>query len=398
MENYPEFNDYMIHHTNKFEYTSTGGGTTNYNLLVSNTVKLKDNCGFVKSEDSVTVETQNNDFNSTSGTIKAEKQEFVEGDGLEMFAGNVKIEGSTIDLEEDEVLPDIVKMEELQFITGNRKEDDFHILDWDSEQTTDLTARKVQKDPSRTQLFKCDTCDFVSKHRASLRYHALTHKDPSQINWFKCHLCDFKSKRSNSWKAHVLAHEDPSTVQWYECDNCTFRTKYRHNLRIHITCAHKDPSEIEYTKCDLCDFKTKFKYSLKKHKLKHESASEIKWYKCDSCDFKTKHEQSVKVHTLKHQNPTQVRWFHCHLCGFKAKQKGSLKTHINSLHKDPSEISWFRCDWCDFKTKRKDHLKSHVLVHKDTSEWLKCDLCDYKAKRKDLLKRHLSRFHENITK
>ncbi|XP_018561228.1 zinc finger E-box-binding homeobox 2-like [Anoplophora glabripennis] len=137
-----------------------------------------------------------------------------------------------------------------------------------SENKSNTTTKQVQ-------MYKCNDCDYETKHSGCLKTHQLKHKDPSQVQMYRCNQCDYETKYRENIKHHQLTHKDPSETEMYRCNHCEYETKYRENIKQHQL-THKDPSEVQMYKCNDCDYKTKYKHVIKKHQsTKHKDPSQM---------------------------------------------------------------------------------------------------------------------------
>ncbi|KAJ8966178.1 hypothetical protein NQ317_006897 [Molorchus minor] len=267
-------------------------------------------------------------------------------------------------------------------------------------------GRKRKKDISEVQMFKCEMCEYQTRHGRSLKSHLLGHKDTaevkclsvtcdiSEVQIFKCEMCEYQTRHKRSLKSHLLGHKDISEVNMLKCDMCEFQTKHKGNLKSHLL-RHKDVSEVQMITCEICEFQTKHKGALTRHLLLHKDVSQVQMFKCETCDFKTKLKETLKSHLLGHKDISEVQMFKCEMCEFQSRHRGSLKNHLlrhkdisetrhgGSLkshllrHKDISEVQMFKCELCEYQTRHRRSLKSHFLGHKDVSEvqMFKCDTC-----------------------
>ncbi|KAJ8913676.1 hypothetical protein NQ315_007393 [Exocentrus adspersus] len=349
--------------------------------------KMKDNRNPVKHyDDSVEVKYDDLIF----ANIKEEKPAYIAEDYASIDA-NIKTESNAVNTEEDEVKPDIVKLEELDSINDNGKallpekhdyqfEDNLNMtqhhfqlgkVEIDDRSNLSYSTCKSQRETGRirnaqahTEFFQCNLCGFRSIYKMCLKRHITAfHSHPSEIEWFACALCDFKAKQKAHLTTHVLLHKNPSEIKWYRCDTCDFKSKRKCNLNRHRT-SHKDPLQVRWFECDVCNYKSNERYKLRLHMVTHKDPSETGWFKCRDCNYRTIYRAHLQTHMLVHKDPSEIEWIKCEMCDFKTKRRVHLRTHM-SVHKDPSEVEWFRCDTCDFKSNRKSNLKRHTMIHKD---------------------------------
>ncbi|KAJ8940462.1 hypothetical protein NQ317_002385 [Molorchus minor] len=78
-----------------------------------------------------------------------------------------------------------------------------------------------------------------------------------------CETCNFETKLKCSLKRHLLVHRE------------ILKTKHKTNLQTHLL-VHKENSEVETYECETCHYKTKCKGDLKQHRLVHRENSEVK--------------------------------------------------------------------------------------------------------------------------
>ncbi|XP_077295692.1 uncharacterized protein LOC143917934 [Arctopsyche grandis] len=96
-------------------------------------------------------------------------------------------------------------------------------------------------DPSGKNRVPCDQCNFVSKNKASLRYHMMQHNGKR----YSCDLCDFTTIKKFYVKRHIeVKHTDNKP---YACIVCSKRFKINKNLRDHMS-QHTG----EYRSCPYC--------------------------------------------------------------------------------------------------------------------------------------------------
>lgn len=126
-------------------------------------------------------------------------------------------------------------------------------------ETNDINI--VQENLDETIMYRCNTCQFQTKHKRYLPHHMLTHRNPNEIEMFKCDICDYQTKTRSRLKRHLIIHKDPNEVKMFKCSICVYQTKHKNGLRKHEI-IHKDPIEIMMYKCQICSFQTKYKDSF----------------------------------------------------------------------------------------------------------------------------------------
>ncbi|KAJ8957858.1 hypothetical protein NQ318_001854 [Aromia moschata] len=196
------------------------------------------------------------------------------------------------------------------------------------------------------------------------------HKFPTKVPVYKCEKCQFETKHKNSMKKHTFTHQEPSEAILYHCDKCDFKTKHKDSLKLHLD-LHQEPSKVSMYRCRICQFETKRKVYLKKHLLTHQNPSEVILYRCDICAFKTKHKQSLTRHMERHRDPSRISMYQCSKCHFGIKHKDCLKKQV-LIHYDPSETTMHHCDKCEFKTKHMDSFAKTVSSEEKPKEISAC--------------------------
>ncbi|KAJ8973237.1 hypothetical protein NQ317_004147 [Molorchus minor] len=255
-------------------------------------------------------------------------------------------------------------------------------------------------------MYTCETCQYKTKHKSSLKRHILLHTANSEVKMYTCETRNV----NRILKIIFLTHRENSEVEMYACQTCHFETKHKGNLKIHLL-THRENSELEMYTCETCQYKTKHKSSLKIHLLTHSEKSELEMYECETCHFKTKRKDhlkshffthrenfeieviakppstqtvleekavvgadiptstkeeatlNLKNHSLVHRRNSKGRCIHVQHVILRQNMKSVLKD-IFLIHREISEVDFYTCEMCKFKTKYKNSLKRHILVHR----------------------------------
>ncbi|XP_018567063.1 zinc finger autosomal protein-like [Anoplophora glabripennis] len=256
--------------------------------------------------------------------------------------------------------------------------------------------------------WKCCLCHSACKDKFDLREHiTATHKDPSNSNLFKCDLCSYITEYLHKLVMHKAQHKSHTDVLHHQfealdavteqksnvenkkqkCGACDFKYENEINLREHITATHKDPFNSNMFKCNICDYLTKYFHRLTLHMSSHDSSSNTNWYFCDKCTYRSRHTEYLKQHNLRHLSVSDSDLYKCSKCSFRSKSHGVLLRHLLAHKKQ------YQCEMCDYKTIHKWRIKMHVVKHKELSEVkvYKCILCDFRTKWTTSFNKHLSR-------
>ncbi|XP_018577576.1 zinc finger protein 431-like [Anoplophora glabripennis] len=127
----------------------------------------------------------------------------------------------------------------------------------------------THKDPSEVPMYKCDTCAYETKYKKGLRKHRLMHENPSTAGISECDTPNtIVDKQYLTCNPSV--HKGSPNVQVYKCNDCVFETRHKDSLRVHAL-KHQDPSKVPMYKCDKCVFQTRHKHSLVRHQLTHNT-------------------------------------------------------------------------------------------------------------------------------
>ncbi|XP_018578342.1 zinc finger protein 25-like [Anoplophora glabripennis] len=287
--------------------------------------------------------------------------------------------------------------------------------------------QSVHNEALGVQMYKCDTCDYITIHKSILTCHQIGHKDPLEVPILKCDTNGYETNCKSILTDHTLTHKEPSQKQIFKCIYCQFESKSKRGISRHIF-IHEgrllDPKEatkimhmlrlnkpfsIKKLTCEICNFTTLNKSKFSDHQLRHKGE---KPHTCNECDYRALRKSSLKVHLLSHKKPSELPLYKCDKCDYETKQKGSLMKH-QIRHKSASEANMHKCLYCAYETKYKPVLKDHIIyLHRskllDSEENLrvkhvlklrkvitvktyKCDKCDYETVHKREFANHQSK-------
>lgn len=238
---------------------------------------------------------------------------------------------------------------------------------------------------------QCTHCNKKFKTRLALTEHLKTNhgvvsekqKEIDRINklkflvdgntMYKCNSCDYVSNLRASIKMHLSVHTGELAHCCHLCGK-TFRLAT--TLKFHIDATHK---RIEAYQCDICQQRFTRPSVLNDHRKTH---FEEKAYVCSFCGKGFKTSRALRQHHLYH-NDKQLQ---CDLCGKKFYKKERLTTHLRTHSGERP----FECSVCD-KTFGDDRL---LLLHKrrvhvEDRDKIPCEICGKKFATQCLVNRHL---------
>ncbi|CAG9818664.1 unnamed protein product [Phaedon cochleariae] len=185
----------------------------------------------------------------------------------------------------------------------------------------------------REDFLECIKCTFKSKYRASMVEHNRVvhekglkrHKPRKEgADAYYCHDCSFITKVKASIRNHVLTHKSKSEMPLLECDECDYTSKSKIFLKKH----KKTHLNIMYT-CAVCDASFSSESGLEKHRRLHFK----KKLKCPECDYENLDLYRLKVHMEKHQKVTAGTVHKCKSCSFQSAWKSCVSKHVRTVHK-----------------------------------------------------------------
>jgi len=248
-----------------------------------------------------------------------------------------------------------------------------HVLETGST-GTDQSKTKLGGFAFENEIYKCDNCDFATKHKWNMKRHVdrvhqdVTglvskngdeHRDTANDDLLVKDLLVSDSS-FNSENSFNLAKSDPVSKSFYE-------------EKKNVMDQTPDPDSVEVNlengkqQCDYCDFSTTHKRNLRRHvqRLHLNGGSDD-----SKNDMVISNNENILENNVKAQAPSP----------------GSV---LGSKSVSPFT---YTCDKCDFTSDNKWNLTRHILrVHKEMK--YPCDYCDYKAPQTYRLKEHMQKKH-----
>lgn len=132
--------------------------------------------------------------------------------------------------------------------------------------------------------------------------HRKIHKDISEINNYKCSECNYVTKYLNGIKRHMRRHErlqnnPQARNQLHKCKFCTFQTLDWRTYNIHIKShTNLEPIDFLHFKCEQCDYATNKKFFFNLHLQKHDPNKNEGKRKCPKCNYWTRFKNHLKRH------------------------------------------------------------------------------------------------------
>ena len=222
-------------------------------------------------------------------------------------------------------------------------------------------GRKRNKYKSKDERFRCNSCEFKSHYKQSVKNHQkIKHRDTGQIN----------------------------RVLNIGCKNCEQNIPHKHCGSDYENSAKKARSrEGGNYKCEECEFSTVLEESL----LHHVQQVHLKVvrYSCSDCDFKHFHRLAVTSHQRDNCKTGRVIQIGCEQCEEAEEHEHHNR---NRLKKKDWNI---RCDYtlCDYRTVRQKWLHAHVQRVHVSERKFRCLDCPYESFYKSALLRHCRNVH-----
>ncbi|KAJ8970529.1 hypothetical protein NQ317_015795 [Molorchus minor] len=232
------------------------------------------------------------------------------------------------------------------------------------------------------ETFKCDFCDFETKHYNFIMGHLWTHKNTCGVKMYRCYICNFKSKTVNNLRQHVVAHKTASEVAQHQ-----YSRKCNNSLI-------SDDFSLKTYQCETCGFTAKRKAVFARHSLVHRASSEV-----------SEDEDGLQCTSLVENDIADVETYQFDKTASEVTQHQDSLQCESPSDKDVADIETYGSDTCEFISERE---KSDSLVMKTTSEvaqhqfghqgnslvekaisdveTYKCETCEFHIKCKEILK------------
>ena len=279
-----------------------------------------------------------------------------------------------------------------------------------------VKAHRLWKHTENNKQFKCDLCKRVFVTKDHLKSH--TERAHLQAKKFKCEICEFECYEKRNFKRHMDEHlPDDDKLK---CDYCTYVTPHKDVLDRHIEYSHKNRRKgtNNSRNCVLCNYVADSNYEYKLHIANNHRGQ----LKCEFCDFET-HERKCMGEHRERCGPN-VKLLHCYKCDeFKTSTIIVLAKHLNTVHGKNTkcdkcdfvtkEVSYMRkherrcynseqfktkCEFCDFSSYQAINVRKHMKTCKANSKMYQCTKCEFKASSDQNVTLHISKEHGQYTK
>ncbi|KAI8481544.1 hypothetical protein Bbelb_407500 [Branchiostoma belcheri] len=208
--------------------------------------------------------------------------------------------------------------------------------------TQQLDSREAEDKDSNDdgENFNCKHCSFYAKDRYMLLLHAAKHY---RDMIYRCDQCDFKSRHSVSLKEHLFVHLGQKPYVCTKDPKCPFVSAHQGNVRSHMK-AHSANFPLKYKK-----------YLLLVHEAKHSGE---KAFHCDECEFSTLNVHNLSLHLRAHEQ-RKFKRYKCDECPYVAERQRALVNHTNNHKADLP----FKCKYCSYTATRGYYIRVHTLLH-----------------------------------
>ncbi|XP_078669735.1 uncharacterized protein LOC144910460 [Branchiostoma floridae x Branchiostoma belcheri] len=258
----------------------------------------------------------------------------------------------------------------------------------------------------RDMIYRCDQCDFKSRHSVSLKEHLFVHLGQKPYVCTKDPKCPFVSAHQGNVRSHMKAHSANFPLK---CKFCTFTTVRQSVLTKHHRLHKQKPGQEAKSrpklttvyKCKYCEHTACSQHALMCHQAEHKN---LRVFQCNRCQFFTNSRFIFRSHKNKHlsrgkvgmkqgdsrkdklvEPSVQQKPFSCSTCSYTTDKKYLLLVH-EAKH---SGEKAFRCDECEFSTLNVHNLSLHLRAHERRKfKRYKCDECPYVAERQRALVNH----------
>jgi len=203
----------------------------------------------------------------------------------------------------------------------------------------------------QNEMFKCDQCDFTTKHKWNIKRHV-----------DRVHVSELPRKKTEETldSSHILLEPDSSLYS---------EESFGSGMNDPVSAALAEQEETP-----------------------NSGSSEDGRHHCEQCNFSTTHRKNLRRHVLRvHGNVENDKIDDSMGSNSKETADNNSKSSEPSNDKVPASFS-YTCDKCEFTTDNKWNLTRHILrVHKEMK--YPCDYCDYKAPQTYRLKEHMQKKH-----
>ena len=234
--------------------------------------------------------------------------------------------------------------------------------------------RKPVTDPAK--LVHCDSCDFTSSLKGSLRTHVMSRHLKAQ---FECENCYFRSRSLPMVKKHIKtehAELEPTATIKVTCGSCQMAASSVREFQQHVRDSH---SQYNWETRPLRKpMRKKKKKKVEDKRIKHDK---LPTFLCESCNVTTKAKEEIIEHVIENHHIDEEEdseeqfeeiikkiAVHCVSCGFC----GSFPDYTAHLPRQSSVV----CEVCGSHNKDQKELADHLLVsHRDCR--YSCPDCEY---------------------
>ncbi|KAK7071347.1 hypothetical protein SK128_011964 [Halocaridina rubra] len=195
-------------------------------------------------------------------------------------------------------------------------------------------------------LFQCDLCDYVGRHRAS---HLINYHMERELP------CEFKKEDFGPvLKDHVGPAKDRDIYP----------------SKLDLEWIPKAMTFTDSVTCKKCDYFSNSRFDLIYHFLEHNPTATESVYHCRLCNYMSEIDEDFYNHVSSHTGEYR---YSCDLCGHKTYKESLLKEHHKDSHQQQSpkfsvshmieEDGWFYihvCKVCMFVRIRSEAAEEHL--------------------------------------
>ncbi|KAK4878128.1 hypothetical protein RN001_010634 [Aquatica leii] len=251
-------------------------------------------------------------------------------------------------------------------------------------ESTNLPVKLPLVTVTPSVLFKCEHCDYNTRHQDSYLQHLPLHMYP-----YKCIECHFGSKHRFVVMNHYqMNHVGDSTEKPYtvidipslvdsKIEEYVPEDYMPDNDVLTADLSSMDDKKVQIRglfECASCDYSTTTPTSLDSHMQMHLRNFP---YKCNKCEFTAEKSFTVLNHyQLNHvsdeNNPiATLAPFECHVCNFITPDVEAYNEHTSNCYNRKhsyltnnvvSDANHYRCHMCDFEASHSFVLKNHMWM------------------------------------